>query len=95
MNVASQDASSAGKYEEEEYDDEDDDDDDEDDWDLDEPGGGDFTKRYTAMKIGQNHQVAYQSVKIQVLSFIVIFTGFQKFYPPSFNSRSTLIKLAF
>lgn len=92
LNVVSQNASSAVKCEEEEYDDDDnDEDDDDDDWDLDEPGGGDFTKRYTAMKIGHNHQVAYQAVKsVNVLSLIVILTGFQMFYPRSSNSRSAL-----
>lgn len=46
---------------EEDYDDEEDDDDDDDEWDWYESERGDFTKRYTAMRAGNNPQANRQS----------------------------------
>ncbi|XP_012683356.1 serine/threonine-protein kinase RIO1 [Clupea harengus] len=55
VNTSSQDALADDAYEDEE------DEDDDDDWDYDEFGGGDFTKRYTALRIGNNHQANRQN----------------------------------
>lgn len=50
------------KENEEDYDeDEEDDDDDDDEWDWNESAGGDFTKRYTAMRTGCNPQANRQN----------------------------------
>ncbi|XP_041927836.1 serine/threonine-protein kinase RIO1 isoform X2 [Alosa alosa] len=59
VSVASQDAPVADTFEEEDYEDEDEED--EDEWDLDDSGGRDFTKRYTALRTGHNHQANRQN----------------------------------
>lgn len=46
---------------EEDYEDEEEEEDDDDDWDWNESGGGDFTKRYSAMRTGYNQQVFISS----------------------------------
>lgn len=54
--------------EEEDYDDEEDDDDDDDDdeWDWKGSPGGDFTKRYAAMRMGNNQQVFSRYIPLKV-----------------------------
>lgn len=49
------------EYEEDYDEDEEDDDDDDDEWDWNESAGGDFTKRYTAMRTGCNPQANRQN----------------------------------
>ncbi|XP_016342863.1 serine/threonine-protein kinase RIO1 [Sinocyclocheilus anshuiensis] len=46
---------------EEDYDDDDEDEEEDDEWDWNESGGGDFTKRYTAMRTGNNPQANRQN----------------------------------
>lgn len=48
---------------EEDYDYDDDDDEEDDEWDWNDSGGRDFTKRYTAMRTGNNSQVNYSFLK--------------------------------
>lgn len=48
-------------YDEDENEEEDDDYDDDDEWDWNESAGGDFTKRYTAMRTGCNPQANHQN----------------------------------
>lgn len=48
---------------EEGYDYDDDDDEEDDEWDWNDSGGRDFTKRYTAMRTGNNPQVSYSFLK--------------------------------
>lgn len=47
------------KPNDEEEDEEDEDEDDEDEWDWKGSAGGDFTKRYAAMRMGNNQQVFF------------------------------------
>uniref|UniRef100_A0A672SM69 Serine/threonine-protein kinase RIO1 n=1 Tax=Sinocyclocheilus grahami TaxID=75366 RepID=A0A672SM69_SINGR len=46
---------------EEDYDDDEEDEEEDDEWDWNESGGGDFTKRYTAMRTGNNPQANRQN----------------------------------
>ncbi|KAB5535475.1 hypothetical protein PHYPO_G00118060 [Pangasianodon hypophthalmus] len=63
LQPLSVDSKKQNDYNEEEEEDDDDDDDDDDEWDWKDSAGGDFTKRYTAMRMGNNQQANRQNTQ--------------------------------